>query len=384
MLPYVLPCSNILKISIKIANQITHCSNSWDQLLPDNHHLKSTHLLAFEQSNIEDIEKYYVQVFVKTKLIGQVYLQRFLLQHKHLNFRLDQGFLSRLIDIFMPAQLPVLICGHLFRINFQGFYFTNPAHQVLVFDAIQLFIRQNKNCKHAGIMIKDCSEVFIAQKCSLFGYWFFNGDVTMEIARRPYWLSFNDYLKDLNKKYLQRAQKIIQAFEGIEVRELTAGEILNQSFTINQLYWNVVNKQTVKLGTVNTQYFYELKKDLHQKFELHALYKNQQMVGFYTFIFYENDMETHYIGLDYEANKLHKIYFNILFLGIAKMISGQYIKLELGRTAREAKTSAGALPKQIFNYVKIKNILVKITLNYFLKRFNKSEDQHQINRSPLK
>ena len=373
-----------MKITIKIANQITHCSNSWDQLLPDNHHLKTRHLLAFEQSNIEDIENYYVQVFLKSKLIGQVYLQRFIFQHKHLNFRLDQRFLSRLIDIFMPAQLPILVCGHLFRINFQGYYFTHPAHQVAVFDAIQLFIRQNKNYKPAGIMIKDCNELFTAQKCSLFGYRFFNGDVTMEIARRPYWLSFNDYLKDLSKKYLQRAKKIIQAFEGIESRELNAEDILHQSAIINKLYWNVVNKQTVKLGTVNTPYFYELKKDLQQKFELHSLYKNQQMVGFYTFIFYENDMETHYIGLDYEANKLHKIYFNILFLGIAKMISGQYNKLELGRTAREAKTSAGALPRQIFNYIKVKNILVKITLNYFLKRFNKSEDQHQINRSPLK
>jgi hypothetical protein len=297
---------------------------------------------------------------------------------------LDQRILSRLIDIFMPAQLPILVCGHLFRINFQGFYFKHPAHHLLVLDAIELFIRQNKNCKPAGIMIKDCSEVFVEQNCSLFGYKFFNGDVTMEIVRRQHWLTFNDYLKDLNKKYLQRAKKIIQAFEGIETIEFNAEEILNQSATINKLYWNVVNKQTVKLGTINTQYFYELKKDLQQNFEFYALYKNEQMIGFYTFIFYENDMETHYIGLDYEANKLHKIYFNILFLGIAKMIGCQYNTLELGRTAREAKTSAGGLPKQIFNYIRAKNILVKITLNYFLKRFNKSEDQHQISRSPLK
>jgi len=373
-----------LKISIKITNQISDCCNSWDEFLPFNHHLKTRHLLAFEQSNIADIENYYLQVFLKGKLVGQVYLQRFLFQHKHINFRLDQRFLSKLIDIFMPAELSILVCGHLFRINFPGYYFKHAAHQLLVFDAIELFIRQNKNCKPAGIMIKDCTEAFTEQKCSSFGFHFFNGDVTMEIARRQHWLSFKDYLKDLNKKYLQRAKKIIQSFGGIETRELTADEILNQSEAINQLYWNVVNKQTIKLGTITTLYFYQLKKDLQQKFELHALYKNQQMVGFYTFILYENDMETHYIGLNYEANKIHKLYFNILFLGIAKMINSQYSKLELGRTAREAKISSGALPKQIFNYIKVKNVLVKITLNYFLKRFNKSEDQHQISRNPLK
>lgn len=95
-------------------------------------------------------------------------------------------------------------------------------------------------------------------------------------------------------------------------------------------------------------------------------------------------METHYIGLDYEANKNLKIYFNILFLGIKKMIEQRDNKLELGRTAKEAKANLGAVPRQIFNYIKINNPLVKITLNYFLKRFNNVENKVVINRNPLK
>jgi hypothetical protein len=372
-----------LGISIHISKNINAIKATWDELLPKNHHLQSKHLLAFENSYIEDVENHYVQIFLKEKLIGIIYLQQFSFQHKHLNFNNDKKFISRLIKLVLPKRLPILVCGHLFRINFQGFYFKNELHNNLVFDAIELFNHQKKH-KPCGIIIKDCATVFVEQKSSHIGYHFFDGDVTMEIHRRPHWKSFDDYLKDLHKKYLQRAKKVIKAFDGIVQKKLSAKEILENKTTIEKLYWNVVNKQTIKLGTINANYFYELKKDLQDNFEFYALYKNETMVGFYTFIFYDTEMETHFIGLDYEANKTHSIYFNILFLGIQKMIEGQYNKLELGRTAKEAKVNVGALPKQIFNYINVKNWLAKLTLNYFLKRFNTVEDNKQMERTPLK
>jgi hypothetical protein len=108
------------------------------------------------------------------------------------------------------------------------------------------------------------------------------------------------------------------------------------------------------------------------------------MTGFYTYIFYGSQMETHYIGLDYHFNNIHKTYFNILFLSVQKMIEGRYEKLELGRTAKEAKANLGAFPKQIFNYLKIKNPLARIVFNYFLKKFNNAENLKKLERIPLK
>ncbi len=372
-----------MKITIAISKCINGIYNVWDEFLSPNHHLQSRHLLAFEKSNIVDVENNYIQVFLKDKLVGVVYLQQFIFQHKHLNFSNDKQIKARLIKLLLPKRLPLLVCGHLFRIGFQGFYFKNEAHNNLVFDAIELFKQQNKY-KPCGIIIKDCAEVFVEQQSKVFDYHFFNGDVTMEIHRRAHWKTFDDYLKDLHKKYLQRAKKVLKAFDGIIQKGLSADEILQHAAEIEKLYWNVVNKQTIKLGTVNTKYFYELKNDLQENFEFYALYKNDIMVGFYTFIFYETEMETHFIGLDYEANKIHNIYFNILFFGIQKMIDKQYNKLELGRTAKEAKVNVGALPKQIFNYISVKNRLAKLTLNYFLKRFNTVEDNKQTERNPLK
>ena len=376
-------CTNfILNIHIAITKNIAACANSWDAILPAGHHLQSRHLLAFENAKVDDIETNYVQVFVKDKLIGVLYLQQFCFQHKHLNFGNGSATTSKLIKCFLSRTLHILVCGHLFRINYQGFYFKEPPHRELVFDAIQLFIKQNGN--PAGIIVKDCNDVFLEQSCRPWGYRFFSGDVTMEIARRKEWANMNDYINSLQKSYRQRAKKIITAFAGVETKQLNAEEIKNNAAVIEQLYWNVVNKQTVKLGTVNPAYFYELKSDLQENFEFYALYAAGRMIGFYTFIFYEKDMETHFIGLDYEANAKYKMYFNILFAGIAKMIEKKFDKLELGRTARDAKANAGALPRQVFNYIKVKNPLADITLRFFLKRFNKEENTGLVKRNPFK
>ena len=373
-----------MNIHITITKNIATIASHWDDFLPAAHHLKSRHLQAFENAAVDDLENFYVQVFASNKLIGLLYLQQFRFQHKHLNFGNGSATTARLIKCFLPKQLTILVCGHLFRINYQGFYFKEPSHKQLVFDAVKLFTRQNNRCKPAGIIIKDCNDVFVEESCRFSGYRFFSGDVTMEVTRKEQWLSFSDYINSLQKNYRQRAKKIIHAFEPVDSKQLDAGEIKANAAAINQLYWNVVNKQTVKLGMVNANYFYELKKDLQNNFELHALYAEGKMAGFYTFIFYEKEMETHFIGLDYEANSKYKLYFNILFLGIEKMIEKGFDKLELGRTARDAKANVGALPRQVFNYIKVKNALADITLRHFLQRFNKAENKNLTNRNPFK
>jgi len=373
-----------LTISINCESKISACKDLWDDFLPETHHLKQRHLLQLEKANIPDIENYYLQIFLEKKLIGLAYLQLFRFNHTHLNFSSPQTIQSRLIKLFLPRSLHLLICGNLFRINFQGFYFKNEQHNAFIFEAIKLFTRQNRELKPYGIIVKDCAEIFLEEKYANSKYHFFNSDVTMEITRRQHWKTFDDYLNDLTRKYFKRAKKIIQAFEAVQTKELNPAEILEHAAEIDRLYLNVVDKQTIKLGIVNATYLYELKVDLEQDFELHAIYLNNIMIGFYSYIFYKNEMETHYIGLDYHYNNIHKTYFNILFLSVQKMIERKYDKLELGRTAKEAKANLGAIPKQIFNYVKINNPLAKIALQYYLKKFNQSENHLQSERSPLK
>ena len=110
-----------MAILINYVTQIAAYKDLWDDFLPETHHLKQRHLLALENAQIPDIENYYLHIFLKNKLIGLACLQLFKFNHTHLNFTNPQTVQSRLIKFFLPKRLQLLICGSLFRINFQGF-----------------------------------------------------------------------------------------------------------------------------------------------------------------------------------------------------------------------------------------------------------------------
>ena len=371
-----------MNITIAHTNAIKNFSAEWDAILPLHHHLNAKHLQAFELSRVEDVQPHYVKVFFDNEYVGIIYLQLFNLNRKHINFNNSSSFITKCVQAILPKNLTILICGHLFRIHFKGYYFKNEAYNTHIFTCINIFANQYN--KPSGILVKDANHKFDEKIYKHKGYRFFDADATMDVYRRQTWLTFENYLADLNKKYLQRAKKIIKSFDGINVIELTAEEILQNSSNITLLYNNVVNKQTIKLGYVNAAYFYNLKNSLGNNFELLGIYKNEIMIGFYTFIFYDTEMETHFIGLNYEENKTHNLYFNILFLGIKKMIEKGYNSLEFGRTAKDAKINVGATQSQIINYIKVKNYFGKVILNCILSMFKKTEINIDAIRHPLK
>jgi uncharacterized protein YjgD (DUF1641 family) len=371
-----------LNISYKIIDSVHKLTNDWDALLPHQHHLAKKYLAIVEDAKLENIFYQYVYVYDKEILIGVAYFQIFNFNYTHINFKKENCVRSKLVKWFLPKHLPLLICGNLFRINQQGFYFVTEEDNNLIFEVIKK-IKNNLPKKPCGILLKDNSSPINESLIQKHQFNFFSSDVTMELKNND-WQSFDDYQKALSKKYRKRAAKILEHFNPIVIKELNAAEIIANKQIIEQLYWNVVNKQTIKLGTINVKYFYNLKNTLQDKFEFHGLYLDDKMVGFYTYIFYEKEMETHYIGLDYDVNHTHNTYFALLFLGAKKMIEKCCSSLELGRTAKEAKANLGAVPRQIYNYIYIKNKIANLSLLLILKRFNKEENNKQLNRNPFK
>lgn len=371
-----------MNLTYKIVNSVIELNNDWDDLLPQHHHLSKKNLAIVENAKPENISYKYVGVYEQQKLIGIAYFQLFNFNYTHINFKKENCVRSKFVQFILPKHLPILICGNLFRINQQGFYFTNAKQNVLIFDVIEN-LKNKLTKKPCGVLLKDCTTPVEHPLLSKNKFTFFSSDVTMEFNNRN-WQSFEDYQKALSKKYRKRAARILEHFSPITVKELNANEIIANKQIIEQLYWNVVNKQTIKLGTVNVSYFVNLKNTLQDKFEFHALYLDDKMVGFYTYIFYEKDMETHYIGLDYDINHTHNTYFALLFLGTKKMIEKCCNTLELGRTAKEAKANLGAIPRQIYNYINIRNKLANIALQLIIKRFNKEENSKELNRNPFK
>lgn len=336
----------------------------------------------------EDIAFKYVNIYQNKELIGVMYLQCLKFNSKHYHHGvLDRPLVKHLKSYILGKTADILICGNIFRVNFQGFYFKDKEKRELIFDCLNLYRQEMKHEKNfCGILVKDCSREFKSTQFTCHGFRSFSQDLTMEMDIRPHWTNFADYLNDLSRKYRQRAQKILKSAETLQIKDLSVEELEQEKERINELYMNIVSKQTLALGILNSDYFVQMKRGLGEGFKVFGYYKDGHLLAFSSHIYYfpKSAMEIHYIGLDYDYNNTYNLYFNILFDGIKAAIEHRFRKIEMGRTAREAKANAGAHAVENFNYVWIRGGIFRWALDSMGKWFENGLGEDWKKRQPFK
>jgi hypothetical protein len=375
-------------ISFKSADSFREVAAVWRSILPENHHLQCRDIEALEQTMPDDIQFKYVTIFENEELIGVMYLQclRFNNRHYHHGV-LDKPVISLAKKFILNRSADILICGNIFRVNFQGFYFKDKVKREWIFDCLNLYRQAMKPEKNfCGILVKDCSREFKTTQFTCHGFKAFNQDLTMELSIKDNWKSFDDYLGDLSRKYKQRAVKITKSAESIELRDMSVEELVREKERINELYMNIVSQQTLALGILNSDYFIQMKSALGENFKVFGYYKDQQLLAFSSHIYYvpKAAMEIHYIGLDYQFNTTYNLYFNILFDGIKTAIKHQFKLIEMGRTAREAKANAGAHAVENFNYIWLRPGLTRFAMNWMGRWFENTVGDEWKKRNPFK
>lgn len=376
------------KIRFETANRYADIKQAWSGLLPANHHLQCRDIEALEATMPDDIAFKYVNIYEDDILIGVMYLQCLKFNSKHYNHGLlDRPVIKHLKSFILSQSADILICGNIFRVNFQGFYFKDKAKKELIFDCLNLYRQEMKPEKDfCGILVKDCSREFKTTQFTCHGFKAFNQDLTMEMGIRPNWKSFDDYLGDLSRKYRQRANKIIKSGNQLVRVDMDLDTIEKHLLRINELYMNIVNRQKVALGLLKSDYFLQMKKGLGDGFKVYGYFHEGELLAFSSHIYYtpKLEMEIHYIGMDYEFNNRFNLYFNILFDGIKTAIEGGFKKIEMGRTAREAKANAGANAVENFNYIWIRPGFVRFALDMMGRWFENSLGEEWKKRQPFK
>ncbi|MBI3233732.1 MAG: hypothetical protein HYZ42_06770 [Bacteroidetes bacterium] len=373
-------------IRTEVYNSLEEIKVKWNELLPPSHHLQSDSLMVIENACLDDLEFKYILVYDEKEILGCVYLQLLKFNSKHYNHQVLEKPQYYLIKSFVLKQsINLLVCGNLFRIDFQGFYFKNEKNESLIFDIVSNYCKHNEEEKtFCGMLIKDCNRAIEPMVVQDKRFQPFRDDITMELYVRKEWLTFDDYLKSLSRKYLQRAKKILKAGNSIERRVLSLDEIIYYSEDIHKLYMQVASKQSIRMGLLKASYFVEMQKYYQNNFKIVGYFDGSQMVGFSSYICYDTYMEIHFIGFDYHYNEVNKVYFNILFDGIKEAITNKYGRIELGRTAKEAKASAGAVSVDIYNYIKLKHGLPSIAFSFFNGLFNSNVGESWKARNPFK
>lgn len=375
-------------ITLKSADSFKEVETEWRSILPPNHHLQCKDVEALEHSMPADIHFKYVSIYENGTLSGVMYLQCLKFNRKHYDHTLlDRPLIKPLKNFIINKTADILVCGNIFRVNFQGFYFKDKADKEKIFDVLKVYrkmVRPERD--FCGILVKDCSREFSSIQFGCHGFKAFNQDLTMELNIDENWNSFDDYIQDLSRKYKQRAVKIVKSLNGITTIDMDTTMIEHEKARMNELYMNIVRQQTLALGILNADYFLQMKRGLGEGFKVFGYYLDDKLVAFSSHIYYvpKQKMEIHYIGLDYTYNQPYNLYFNILFDGIKKAIENKFTHIEMGRTAREAKANAGAHAVENFNYVWLRPGIVRLAMNTMGKWFESQIGDEWKKRNPFK
>ena len=196
------------------------------------------------------------------------------------------------------------------------------------------------------------------------------------------WKNFDDYLDALSSKYRVRAKRAFKKLGGVEKKDFNVERIRANQLEINNLYQQIRQKSAFNLLDLHDNYFLELKEKLGERFHLFGYFLNGKLIGFYTTIENDDELEAHFLGYEESLNHEHQIYLNFLFDIIKNGIEYQSPKIIFARTAHEIKSSVGASARDMYLYMKHDNRIYNALLPYFLRILSPKENW--LPRKPFK
>ena len=189
-------------------------------------------------------------------------------------------------------------------------------------------------------------------------------------------------MSSFSKKYRKRAKTVLNLFLDLDSRILNTEEVKKYEIELYDLYSQVFDRAKFKLLKLPQNYFSDLKATYPEAFFVKAFFYKKQLVAFVSsFLMPKASIEAHYIGFNYELNTKLDLYQNILYSLINDAIINKCTSVNLGRSAAEIKSTVGAIPENLYCYIKPQNTISKLFLNPFIDLLRPSP---WIPRNPFK
>ncbi len=359
-------------IKFKIYASATELPLAWDALPVSDIFLKTPFLRALEQSSPSNITTYFVCVFSSEMLVGISILQRVELVADDIFRKKSDSRIKelgkRLAAKFLKGN--IIVVGNLMHTGQHGLYFSAEAitqdeflESVLkAVNQLALTIKNDFGKKVRIIAFKDFFETDVIHTSSavLKRHQFFKARVqpNMIFSKRLLWNTAEDYVAAFNKKYRRRYLTAKKKKVPIALRELDLEAVRDYSKDLYSLYENVSDNAGVNSFKLHPNHFYELKVQLTNDFKLFGYFIDNTLVGFFTLIKNQNNLETYFLGYDPKLQQEHQMYLNMLFDMAAFGVENNFKNVVFARTAMEIKSSIGAKPHDMSIYLKHTNTLI--------------------------
>jgi predicted N-acyltransferase len=162
----------------------------------------------------------------------------------------------------------------------------------------------------------------------------------MNLATTRY-RDFEDYLSQVKSKKRRMLKSSLKKFAkgGFRVVEVTGREGAAELYTdkVHRLYENVVNRSKIQFERLPAEFFRELARRLPDNTSYIFVYRGDEPVAFSSSVFTDKSFHGLMLGIDYEVNREHELYFNMLFKSLDSAFRRGVHDIELGQTADSTK-----------------------------------------------
>lgn len=379
-------CSNKQEIQIHCFDTSSQLPAAWDSFIPQDHFLSRNHLATTEQALLPDLSYTYVLIVKNEQPVAASYFQLLKLKKHHLNEQSLPVWQQYAWQAFTGMVKPrLLVAGHLFRHDVTSYY---ASDKISDYEAYQYYRNAidtvlYKSCAYA-VLVKDVPEALVTYfRHYAPQYLMLRNDIMMEMNIPSSWQDMRDYEKALKHKYAQRFRKIRQNWGKVNVHELNTEEVELHKQEIFNLYKQVCEKQTARIGILSPDFIPLLKKQYPDTYKVWLILEGSTIIGFFSAWLSDDAFDMFYIGFDYAKNNELQLYFNILFFGVEQAILNRKSKAIFGRTALDAKARLGCKPHYKSTFVFVRNRWIRmITLR--IQNNSQSLEGSWEQRHPLK
>ena len=363
----------------KIYSSIAQLPDSWDEVAHENVFLQTHYLKVLEESAPTNMQCFYIGVFENTELIGVA-----LVQYLDLNKLETFGERDKCIKTYIRNFVFKNFASHaLFvgnnMITGQNAYAFNKKIGLEKIGELLLECAQeitgyfkNKNIKIHLVSFKDFYQDAAVElnKSSFSKMYEFNTQPNMIFELDKNWKTNEDYVASFSKKYRDQYKRAHKKFEGIETRQLSLEDIINDEERIYKLYHHVAKNAPFNTFFLAKNHFSTFKKQCGNRFVFVGYFIEEKLIGFHTLLLNGSTLETYFLGYDEQIQKEKMLYLNMLYNMTKFGIENQFKKIIFGRTALEIKSSIGAEPVIMSGFIYHKNKWIN---KYFDKIFPKLE-----------
>lgn len=379
------------KISFKIYNSVKDLPALWDTVAQSNIFLQTPYLTVLEESAPVNMECFYIGIFENSELIG-VSLAQYLNLNKLESFGERDKSLKIAIRnfIFKNFASHTLFLGNNMITGQNGYVFSkeidfNHISEILLqsADEITLYFRKKGISIHL-VSFKDfydhCSVEL--KKYRFSNIYEFNTQPNMIFYLDQNWKSLDDYVAALSKKYRDQFKRARKKFDGIQMKNLSYDEVLQNEEKIYELYHYVAKNAPFNTFFLSKNHFSTLKGQCGNRFQIFGYFLNEELVGFHTLLLNDETLETYFLGYNDHIQKENMLYLNMLYNMTEYGIENEFKRIIFGRTALEIKSSIGATPVQMSGFIYHNNKLINRFIGKIFR--NLEPELHWQQRHPFK